>query len=240
MEKLNLQPNQKRNELLNVVLFLFIFSGSIFDVSDLILNTSLNSWYLIHYSLKDVQTLAISILAFTLCPYNKINIKVLTFMLVIWRTVVLIYNISLPKLEPGFLYLPLYAIYIFWITRVIILYFKDKPPVYPVDYIEPNYFMYNVLIPISSFRGLLQALFTLKNPRYEARLMLYKDKVYSVYKNRFTEQQLDINEINDLVSKAGAKIKNRGIFNADKFNKIQSLIGKRSITGFRDCRRLEI
>jgi len=236
LEELNLRENQKRNGLLDLVIILGVLSGSLFDAADLFLNTSLSVHGTVHYALKDLQTLSLSILAFTLCSYGNIKIKAFLFMFSIWRFIVFGYNIYLPDFQHQYLMIPLNAIYIIWILRTLTVDSK-KPDQQELDNLNKEY-GYNILFPVLTFRGLLQILFTFNNPKYETRMALYYDEIFLVYKNKFMRKIYDKEKLEELINKSGAIIKAKR--NPTKIYDIYNLMGKKSIFGIRDCRRLEL
>lgn len=238
MDELSQQANQKRNGLLDAILIIGILSGSLFDAVDFFLNTKLSLWSDLHYILKDLQTLSITALAFTMCSYNSIKIKAFLFMFVIWRAIVLTYNIYLPDFKHQYILIPLYSTYILWIFRTLLIN-ETKPEYQDLHYINRDY-AYNIYFPVSTFRGLLQALFTLKNPKYETRMMIFRDKLHLVYNNMFTIKDYNREKLERLINDAGAIIKNKGIPDTEKIQNVYNLSGKSTIFAFRDCRKLEL
>ncbi len=235
MEKLN----QNERGLLSLAI-IFILSGITFDLSDIVIQTNQNQWTEIHCFLKDLQAVGYSLLAFTLCSYSNIKIKTFTFMLILWR--MLVVPLNLLDLYYPAIVLPVYAVYIIFLYRIYTL--DDWPPVFlnsqNYQYIENTTKSFNVLLPISTFRGLLQILFTRSSPKYETRLLISGNHIYSVQKSRFVKQDYDHKIIQDLMEKAGARIKLLGLFTPDDRLKYDKLLGKRTFTGIRDCRRLEV
>lgn len=236
MEKLN----QKRRGSHSLAI-LFILSGSLFDISDLYFNTTLNNWTTIHCALKDLQVLGFALLCFNLCEYSKLKTKAFIFMLVLWRILILFSNILIDE-PSAYSIIPLYVIYVIFLYRIVTI--NEWPPVFlnkhNFEYIQKTSKSFNVLIPVNTFRGLLQILFTRSSPKYETRLLVSNDFIYSVQHNKFVKQPYEEKIVKDLMEKAGAKVKLLGFFTDDDRLKYENLLGKRTFTGIRDCRRLEI
>lgn len=237
------KSSRERREQLNLFIsIILILSGSIFDIADIYLKTDFATWTDIHCALKDIQFLGFAIMCFTLCGYSNLKIKAFTFMLIIWRATVAVINSYIPDSPIWYILAPLYATYIFWLYRALSL--KDDPPIYIGNTLYNIYNYknrtFNVLIPVNTFRGLLQALFTLKNPKYETRLLVHGDKIFSVQRDQFVWQPYDETVIQDLIEKAGARIKIIGLPKQKKLEKVLDLVGKNTIFGIRDCRRLEL
>lgn len=239
MEKLNRKRKEKLNHFISII---FILSGSIFDVVDEFLNTNYDTWVEIHCFLKDVQFIGFALLLFTVCNYKRLRIKALAFMLIIWRTLVCGLNIATPESPLWWAVTLMYAIYLIFLYRIYTL--KDLPPIYltkddwPV--VENTTKTFNILLPVNSFRGLLQILLTRSSPKYETRLLVTNGYIYSVQNNRYVKQDYDPRVVKDLMQKAGARIKLIGYIDYSEVIRINSYLGKRTITGIRDCRRLEL
>lgn len=239
MEKLNRRRKEKLNHFLSIT---FILSGSVFDIVDEIIKTNYETWVEIHCFLKDLQFVGFALLLFTVCNYKRLKIKALAFMLIFWRTLVCGLNIASPESPLWWAVALMYAIYLIFLYRIYAL--KDCPPQFLGEkewtYIEKTQKTFNVLLPVNSFRGLLQILLTRSSPRYETRLLVTGGYIYSVQNNKYVKQVYNAGVIHDLMRKAGAKIKPIGCVDTERVNKINNLLGKRTITGLRDCRRLEI
>ena len=228
--------NQKRNGLLSFIAVILILSGSIFDISDQIIKTSFETWTKSHLILKDIQSIGFALLAFSVCSYKIIKIKVLTFMLILWRTMVLLLNLYCDSPLP-YTVVPLYAIYIIWIYRSMSV--GRKGSTISLDNVSFD-LAYNIMFPISSFRGLLQALFTFNNPNYETRMLLHNNNIFLVLNNTFTRKPYDKEALSELIKRNNGEIKNKGAVNIEKIYDAYDLVGKRSIFAVRDCRRLEV
>lgn len=236
MEKLNQKGNVLRS--LSII---FILSASIFDVLDMALQLNHADWTTAHCALKDLQAVGFALLSFNLCTYSLIKIKTFTFMLIIWRVIVLVLNLTVED-PPAWTLLPVYSIYIIWILRIITI--KDRGHEYlnqtTFKYVYKTSNTFNVLLPVSTFRGLLQILFTWNNPKYETRLLVNLPHIYSVRNNRFIREPHNQKTIEELMEKTGAKIKLLGSVDESEIIKIDKLLGKRTFTGIRDCRRLAL
>lgn len=239
MEKLNRKRKEKLNHVTSII---FILSGSIFDVVDEIINTNYDTWVEIHCFLKDVQFIGFALLLFTVCNYKRLRIKALAFMLIIWRTLVCGLNIAMPESPLLWAVTLMYAIYLIFLYRIYTL--EDWPPqflgVYEWSATEETQKTFNVLLPVNSFRGLLQILFTRSSPKYETRLLITGGNIYSVQNNTYVKQKYNPDVIQDLMQKTGARIKLISCVDSEEMQKVNELLGKRTITGIRDCRRLEL
>ncbi len=245
MEELN-QKTGKKEQLKILISIILILSGNVFDIADYYLfNTDYATvWTDVHLLLKDTRLLGFSILLFIVCPYQRLVIKTFSFMFIILSFAIIIYNIILPEPKNWHIniILALYAIYAYWLYRCFKI--KDTRPVYlnkdTYSYLERTSKTFNIVLPVSTFRGLFQALFTKSNPKYETRLLVNGNSMYSVYRGRYIKEKYEKQVIDDLVYKAGAKIKFLGIADEKKIERIDSLVDKRSCFPFRTCRRLEL
>jgi len=123
------------------------------------------------------------------------------------------------------------VIFVWWLIRIATLdRFKKVPP-------ELSGACYNILMPIKTYRGILQALFIpWRNPAYETRILIGHGNMTAVINGKFRTMKYDRNHIRVL-------IRNGGIIKPCKNyskEKVQELEGKSLILGFRDCKKLEL
>jgi hypothetical protein len=223
-----------RKELLSYfIIFACILSGSIFDAISLFCYVSDATWECIHLTLKDVKLFGISLLLFTVTPYKTLKIKAFSFMICLWSATVLLYNIILPAISYSFIIAPLYSVYIFWLVRILLISSKSPESTNANEPIQP----YNILFPVSTFRGLLQVLFTpWRDPIFETRLLVFNDNVIGISKKRFTMTALTEDTIKHYIKTKGAVIKRCSYVD---IKNILKLVGTKYIIGLRDCNRLQ-
>lgn len=218
---------------------LFILSGIMLDSYDLILNIDHATWLILVNISKDLQIVGFSIISYTLCPFSRLKLKTFLFMMCIWRTFVLIAN----PLEFYSIYSVsiFYSIYIYWLLRVYLVDTSRKiqltgGSIIPLLAQES----YNIFVPVSSFRGLLKALFIpFSKAYYETTIIVHKGDMYFVKNNSFVKRQYMDEKVKDLIESGHAYVQSCKP-TKKQIKKIDKLVGKKSITGIRDCRRLKI
>jgi len=182
-----------------------------------------------------------SLFAYKQISFDKIKVKAFAFMFCVWSFVIIIYNNIYVNGNSATIMYSLYCLYLWWLVRIYLI----KPEVNKSiikTFIEINKFHkyktpYNVLIPVNSFRGMLQILFLPhKNPLYETRLLVDHKNTIGVVDNKFVEIEYSQAHIKSIVRKKG-RIKPCKNYSKGKIDK---LVGKSVIFGIRDCRRLEL
>lgn len=177
---------------------------------------------------KDLQILGYALVALYICTYERIRLKVLLFLLCVWKFIVLIINIFLFYKELSMLTVVfLNAVYIVWLIRLTRLRkIKNKEPKG-----KEAYFIFS---EINSAKGLLQAVFLPWHPaRYETRMVCYNDQVWSIYRRKFSKNVIDLTVMNMNYVKIPI---GRKLLESEQIY-LDNLIGKSIIPGIRDCRK---
>ncbi len=242
METDHTQEGQiKKEQLKKTLIVLLIISGSFLDFSVLFFDIEKETWEKLHFLCRELRLLGAFILAFTFIPYKKIKTKTFCFMFIIWSSVIIVYNQILPNPNSCFFSIPLYIVYLWWLIRILFI---------PRDFKETkkqtkNYIKnfnragvtYNILLPVSTFRGLLQILFLPHlNPLYETRLLIHRNKMVGISGGKFIELPYEEAHINSLIDK------NCKVVLCKKYSlkKVEKLIGSKAVLFFKDCRTLEM
>lgn len=209
---------------------LLIFSGTILDALNIILPIGWESWLKLFNLSKDAQIFGALLLAHIYIQYKHIHLKVLTFFLCVWRIIVTGINATdLNTVINIYFIIGLSLIYYTWVYRLGHL--KEINSTKP-DHNEAYY----IFLPINSIKGLLQAVFIPWQPaRYETRLIVDGDFVYSVYRNKFSKKPKSKTDFDKL---GGITIPLNRRLTFTERTKLDGLVGKRAIPGIRDCRRL--
>lgn len=232
---------QKRKEQLKYTfIILCILSGSFLDLFDYIADSWLYDsyqWEYLHHTARELKLLGFSILAFSAIRYDQLKLKTLSFMFVIWSAIIIIYNAYSPSFHPSIMVVFLYCVYLWWLLRIAFIRDKQDNILLSLKQLEKAGVAYNLLIPVNTYRGLLQILLVpWRNPRYETRILVADHKIVGVNRGKFVQKKYSYAEIIAMID-SGAKI--RLCENYSK-SKINALIGKKLILGIRDCRKLEI
>lgn len=228
--------NQKRKDLLRLSI-VAIVASTLFDITDIFSTIPFsNTWLNTHLFLKDLMIVGFSLGFFLQTNYEDLQIKALTYMFVVWRVIVAIFNLS-GYYEPKIIIF-LYLIYFFWLFRIFMI--KEIPLDYTGKSPQRNINSYNIFIPVHTFRGLLKCLFLpLSDPRYETTILVDGESMYYVKNKLFFKVKKDEEIINALVKDKRAKVKIKPA-SPKKMREINKLNFKRSILGLRDCRRLQL
>lgn len=162
-------------------------------------------------------------------------------MFIIWSSVIIIYNAINPQNIPIYVTLLPHSLYLWWLIRVLTIQ-KDKPSterdLERVDVYSAHGagVPYNILMPVNSQRGMFQALFTLRNPLYETRLLVSRNTIVGIAKNKFTGFAYSQTHAKSLIKKGGKIV----VCKDFSQKKLDNLLGKAYIPVLRDCRKLEM
>lgn len=234
MDKLN----RKRKDIPKIVLFTaFMLVGSLFDIYDLIFDLDFKTiWLNAHLFIKDLFALGSVLLSYHLCGFERLKLKTFLFLMCVWRLFILLFN-PLEIYNIYFILIP-YAIYTVLLLRIFL--FNAELITYTNSNVLKNIITYNIFIPVHSFRGLIQALLLFwRDPRYETTILVNSDKMYYVKNKHFHTENKSVEIIERLINKTHAKI-NVKYLAPKKKQKINKLLYKRAITGFKDCSKLKI
>lgn len=186
-------------------------------------------WVEWFHVIRDLGTLGLAMLAVITCPYSRLELKALCTALMLWRAFVLLVNVvhADPVYSPVFLVAVAAAFLgMLWRCR------DTKPITGGVPRADEAYY---VLMPVRTFWGVLQLLFCPWHPgRYESRAVVDNGYVCCVHKGRFRmlrESVTDAHMVGVIVP-LGRQLTD------DERAKLSALMGKRAITGYRDCRKM--
>lgn len=228
---------EKRGVLKYILITSMILSGSIFDLTELIFNFKFSVWQSYHFIIKDLMTVGLVSIAYDQASYKNLPLKSFLFMLIIWRVSVAIFNATIPEEHTQYFDLVLYSVYLYWIVRVGILFIRGAKTNDQISKIISNRY-FNVYLPVSTFRGLLQVLFIpWRNPKYETCMLVSGENLYRVKNDTFIKEKYSQEIVSDLINKAGALIKPVGLPDITKYDK---LVGRRANLLFRNCSTLEV
>ena len=189
-------------------------------------------WDDISFLCKNIQILGVSILGCMFIPYSSIIPKATLFFIATWRALVILIN-SLginPAMSP-FIVIALNLFYGIWLYRIV----SVKPL---VSEKSPGPYAYYWLRKIHSPWGLFQAVFLpWYHPLYETRVMVQGNIVWLVYHGVFIRREISKT---DLLTRKGTKVSLRRFLSKSEADHLDSLVGKKSIPGIRDCRELVV
>jgi len=233
MEKLS----QEKRDIKLIVYVLLMLSGYILNLYDLLFNLDFKTTWTDLYCIKqDLQYLGALLFCYHFCPFERLKLKTLLFMLISWQIFILILN-PLEIYNIYFLSIPS-IIYSVLILRIFLI--KSNLETYDSTSPIKKTLTYNIFIPVHSFRGLIQAILLFwRDPRYETTILVNNDKVYYVKNKTFHAENKNVEIIERLVNKTHAKIKITHITPRKK-RQINKLLYKRAIVGLKDCSKLKI
>lgn len=235
MEELN-QKKERRNLLEYALIFTLVFSGQILDLSDAFVDAPLDIFYSQQAICRKFMLLGFALWVFKATKYDQLKLKTLSFMLCIWVAVTTMYNFIDPQVNHMTIATILYAVYLWWLLRISLIRKPEKDINGRIKQYEELGIAYNILMPVNTFRGLLQILFLPhKCPLYETRVLIADRKVTGIKNKEFQQFTYSRDYIKELIQNGG---KIRECKNYRK-NKVDRLIGKKMIIGLRDCKRLE-
>lgn len=213
------------------IAFLMILSGIWLDVSDAIFTMPFEVWQGWYSIVRDIQFVGFSLLAFELCPYNGVEIKMATFFMLLWRVVV--FGANALETDPGkaiWSVAVLTVVYLSWMARAILMGHIDE------EEEKPGAYMF--LMPIHSGWGLLKAIFMpWEMARYESVVMVDDGTAWFVHRWKFTQKHVcDTN----LIDRQGVKRYLGRPLNGFEKMRLVKLVGTRAIPGLRDCRKFKI
>lgn len=240
MEDLNEQKKMGLRKLLKFSLILtLIMSGNILDRVDGFVNLRIDPFLIYQEIARELYNLGWILLSYQFVPYKNLKIKALTFMFAIWAIVIILHN-NFYDMQPSIISYTLYSCYLLWLARIALIKKEEvnKLEQYrSIDQYSQSGVIYNILMPVSTFRGLIQILLNpFANPLYETRILVAKQKITGIVNKRFIQMSYSESFVKSLIRKGG-KVKLCKDYNS---NKINSLIGKKLILGIRDCKRLEL
>lgn len=187
-------------------------------------------WHEAYFSAFDAMGVGLSGLAFTWCRYEDVESKALSFVLLLWRSFVAMINMA--GLDP--MYSPYFVISCALALAYMCIRVRKLPKIVSTVP-DPDEACY-ALLPIRAPVGLLQAIFLPWHMgRYESRVVFDNGDCWLVYRGRFKR----INMKPEQAVKQGWDLYPVGRpLTLEERLRLDDLVGQRSITGFRDCRKL--
>lgn len=200
--------------------------------TDLTPSFSYEFWDTFAWLCQDMSTIGLTGLAFVSIDYKRLELKALAFCLFIWRSIVLAIN--------SFHADPVYSPYAIGALAVIFAYFiirsNSLRDVLECD-CEQDCAFY-ALAPVYSLQGIIQAIFLPWHMgRYESRVVFDHGNCWMIHRGRFESHKMNPK----YAIKQGWKLIPIGRhLTSEEFSKLHGLTGKKSILGFRDCRKLMV
>jgi hypothetical protein len=208
-----------------------MLSGVALDNVDAWEALSLEQWQSWYAVTAETQLIGFAFLAFTVCPYRRVEFKAASFFMVLWRVFVAAVNWwGLPIFySPVFLW-GCGGFYLAWLLRAVGMKRHREGPAQ-----EGAYYFY---MPIHSVWDLVKSVFLpWSMARYESVFIIEGGTMWAVHHERFVIRQVaDTN----ITSRIGVKVWiGRGLLAHERL-RLNALIGKRAVPGIRDCRKLQV
>ncbi len=214
-----------------VIVFLMVVSGVVSDAWQVTFKPTSDQWQVVYSSIRDLQFIGFALLAFELCPYKRVEFKVMTFFLIVFRIFVCVANLVHAKVEWSLAFVSAMAlVYVIWLSKSAGM-TEHEPQ-------EEQEGAYYFLMPIHSMWGILKAVFMpWLHARYESVVLVQGDLIWAVHRRHFVVRST---HNTDLSSRAGVKRYIGRDLTSQELVKLNSMVGKRAIPGVRDCRRLRV
>ncbi len=214
---------------LHSIPILLAFNGYILSVVYMVYNFTDTTWFNLYDISKDSQIFGLCWLAFLVCSYKHLFLKIMLFILCPIKLSVLISNaIYLNKGVPASITLIVLCIYTFWALRASFA--REIKDLQPAK--DEAYF---ILLPIHSLLGLLKAILIPWHPAfYETTMVCDSNHIWSVHHNRFCKtpvSETDISEIESIRIPFGKSL------SPESRSILDSMVGEKAIRGIKDCRR---
>lgn len=226
------ERQRKDQRSILIILGCMIMCGPVFDLVDYVVCIPRPLWDDIAYHIRDFQMLGIACIGCYACEYRMARLKAALFLVCIWKTWVLIANVfSFYTVSIPIIIFVLNSIYLFWLYRLSSMQEK-KPGTIPEQY------AFYFLMPIHSISGLLQSVFLpWHDPMYESRVIAQGSDVWLVNRGRFVKKKI---KQTDMIYRDGVKVSLRRTLSSSEKKHLDSLVGKKSIPGIRDCRKFVV
>jgi hypothetical protein len=214
-----------------VIAFSMILCGFGLDVWELIKPLDVDVWQGWYSIARDVQFIGFSLLAFMVCPYVKVRLKVATFFMCLWRSLVCFVNLAgIEPRYPTVVVVAMVLVYLTWLVKTGMMETLEQG--------EPKEGAYIFYMPIHSVWGLLKAVFVFwRGARYESIVIVQGEKLWAVNGKRFVTKL--INKTN-LDQREGVKVYLGRYLTIAEVACLAQLVGKRAVPGLRDCRKLRV
>lgn len=178
---------------------------------------------------KDLKILGLSIIAYKFCSYKKIEIKALLFFLCLSQYLTLIINqMFSEQMTPvdAYIFMGFYTV---WVLR---LRFMRK-----IEDRHPGNHAFYILYPVSTIKGLLQAVFLPWHcPRYETRMISDGTSVWLIDKGVFVRKSLAKTKFDV----RGVRVPLGRFLTGEEHALLNGYVGGKAIPGLFDCRKFLI
>lgn len=187
-------------------------------------------WSEYAWALQDLQTFLLAAAAAEHIPFEKVELKAAAFCVMSWRLAIIPMN----ALDIYYPYSHLLATFTFVLIASyalrcdLMLEFQTE--------IREGDEAHFALVPIYSTWGLIQAVVCLNRPpRYETKSVIYGGMAWVVHNGKFKKLRMTPEQA---IKKGATVIPYGAPLSSDDVMKLDSLVGKSAIPGFRDCNRL--
>jgi hypothetical protein len=214
-----------------VIAFSMILCGLGLDVLDLVKTIDTDVWRGWYSIVRDVQFIGFSLLAYLLCPYEKVRLKVATFFMCLWRVLVCCVNLAgIEPRYPTFVVISMVLVYLTWLLKTGMMETLEQG--------EPKDGAYIFYMPIHSVWGLLKAVFVFwRGARYESIVIVQGEKLWAVNGKRFVTKLVKDTNLHE---REGVKVYLGRFLTISEVACLAQLVGKRAVPGLRDCGRLKV
>lgn len=214
-----------------LIAFSMILCGLGLDTLDLIFDLPIEDWQPWYSTLRDIQLVGFSLLAYWVCPFVKIRLKVATFFMCLWKVFACLVNlIGIGPGYPTIAIVSMVALYLTWLVKTGMMETLEQG--------EPLEGAYIFYMPIHSVWGILKAIFVFwRGARYESIVIVQGEKLWAVNGKRFVTKLVGET---DLDEREGVKVYLGRMLTISEVAALAKLVGKRAVPGLRDCRRLRV
>lgn len=214
-----------------VIAFIMILCGIGLDVFELLSGLDLYVWQEWYSMARDIQFIGFSLLAYLICPFANVRLKVSTFFMCFWR--VLVFCVNLIGIEPRYptvVVVLMVALYLTWLVKTSMMGTLEQG--------EPQEGAYIFYMPIHSVWGILKAIFVFwRGARYESVVIVQGKKLWAVNGKRFITRLVKDTNLHE---REGVKVYLGRMLTMAEVATLAQLVGKRAIPGLRDCRKLRV
>lgn len=188
-------------------------------------------WQLAYSTIRDLQFVGFAMFAFELCPFKRVELKVMAFLIVWWRVFVTCINaLNLSSDYSPWFVIIVGGVYLLWLGKTWGMEELEDQ--------EEQDGAYYFLMPIHSVWGLLKAIFIpWRHARYESIVLVQGDLIWAVNNKAFVVRST---YDTDLSQRDGVRRYIGRDLTTQELVKLNSMVGKRAIPGIRDCRKLRI
>jgi hypothetical protein len=223
-----------------VIAFSMILCGLCVDVWQLLSKVEsltffagldLEAWQCWYSIVRDFQFVGFSLLAYLVCPYIKVRLKVATFFMCLWRVIVCCVNLTgIEPTYPTIVVLSMVVLYLTWLVKTGMMETLEQG--------EPQEGAYIFFMPIHSVWGILKAIFVFwRGARYESVVIVQGEKLWAVNGKRFITRLVKDTNLHE---REGVKVYLGRMLTIAEVSTLAQLVGKRAVPGLRDCGKLRV